>query len=271
MERLSSVMTVAASEFSRFSMLPLELQRGIWQAALQDEPVGLCIIFSTDTCRAPPRADIDMHVLMHVCHESRTMAISHFRYTMRQDRSGTFLGALRGFRADLDVLYIPTDRYDGFFDWRFLDGWPEQAQPHHVAIDGHEAQLSRGGVGLQVAALVASGRLPNLRSVSLIFAPDPAPVPVYDGKRCYKLVDLDQSHVVWCALPGGCKYEDTDPQLIAEWWKDSVKKAAGDRQMNAFQVIPRKIVMRKYPDVTSKTWLSTTLGAVTSRLHQLLV
>lgn len=263
-------MAAEASVFSRFTLLPLELQREIWEAALQDEPIGLCIVFNSNTCCAPPPADVPLHHLMQVCRESRTMALSHFKYTLRQDDSGNFLGARRRFRADLDVLYIPTDRYDGFFDWRFLDSWCDAEQPHHLAIDGHEAQLSRGRVGNQVAALVSFGRLPDLESVSLIFAPEPAPVPVYHAERCYKLVDLDHHHAVWCALPGGCKYEDTDPQLLASWWKASVTKAAGERQVDV-QVCARRIALKQYPEIASKGWLSSTLDVTTSRLRQLLV
>lgn len=258
--------------FWRFALLPLELQREVWQAALQDETAGLCITFNINgrAARTPPPADVDLHPLMHVCHESRTMALSHFRYTMRHDSAGTFLGACREFRADLDVLYIPTDRYDGFFDWRFLDSWPDDRQPHHIALDGHEAQLSRGGVGSQVAALVASGRLPNLTSVSLIFAPEPAPVPIYHQDKNYKLEDLAKGNAVWCALPDGCKYEDTDPQLIAQWWKASVMEAATDKAPETLGVIPRRITMRRYVATASKGWLSSTFGINTSRLRQML-
>ncbi|KAH6655151.1 hypothetical protein BKA67DRAFT_227515 [Truncatella angustata] len=262
------------TSFPQFSQLPLELRRQIWEAALEDESVGLCIISNASTTsanRSPPLADVDLHTLMHVCHESRCMAQSHFGYTMRRDLNQTFLGACRGFHAGLDVLYIPTDRYDGFFDWRFLDSWPADRQPHHIALDGHEAQLSRGGVGTQVAALVASGRLPNLSSVSLVFSAEPAPVPVYHPDKNYKLVELDEADMVWCALPGGCKYEDTDPRRIAEWWKDSVMKAAVGLALRPFEVIPRRISVRRYADAGPKGWLSSTLGVTTSRLRQLLI
>ncbi|KAK6086279.1 hypothetical protein SCUP234_02492 [Seiridium cupressi] len=256
------------ASFSRFPLLPLELQREVWRAALQEGAPGLCIIFSSSNANCfPPLADVDLHVLMHVCHESRAMARAHFGYTLRRDSEGAF--ASREYRPDLDVLYIPTDRYDGFFDWRFLDSWPESKQPHHLAIDGHEAQLSRGGVGTQVAALVASGRLPHLASISLIFAPEPAPVPVYYPNRAYKLVDLNSEDGVWCALPGGCKYEDTDPCLIAEWWKASIVTAAGGRQLDTCQVTPKRIVVRRYANDPPKGWLSSTFG-VTSRLRQIL-
>jgi hypothetical protein len=257
------------ASFSRFCLLPLELQREIWQAALQAEAAGLCITFSGLPNHRPRLADVDLHSLMHVCRESRDMAQTHFRYDLRRGVDGAFLGACREFRADLDVLYIPTDRYDGFFDWRFLEDWPVSQQPAHLALDGHEAQLSRGGVGPQVAALVASGRLPNLRTVSLIFAAEPAPVPVYSSSRAYKLIELGADDSVWCALPGGCKYEDIDPSLIAEWWKASVVAAAGERDLTALQVIPRRITPRRYTDLQPKGWLSSTL-ALTSRLRQIL-
>ncbi|KAF3011750.1 hypothetical protein E8E14_011074 [Neopestalotiopsis sp. 37M] len=272
-----------ASSFPQFGLLPLELQREIWQAALQVEAAGLCITFGGLPNHRPRPADVDLHCLMHVSRESRAMAMKHFQYDLRRDGGdysssvgggggsddGALIGASRAFRPDLDVLYIPTDRYDGFFDWRFLDSWPESLQPHHLALDGHEAQLSRGGVGAQVAALVASGRLPDLKSVSLIFAAEPAPVPVYSSKRAYKLDDLGQDDYVWCALPGGCKYEATDPFLIADWWKASILEAAGDRDLRHLQVIPRRINPRRYADPPSKGWLASTFG-IPARLRQIL-
>lgn len=270
-----------ASSFPQFELLPLELQREIWQAALQVEPAGLCITFGGLPNHRPRPADVDLHCLMHVSRESRAMALKHFRYEMRRDggsgsssneSEGVLLGASRTYRPDLDVLYIPTDRYDGFFDWRFLDSWPESEQPHHLALDGHEAQISRGGVGPQVAALVASGRLPHLKSVSLIFAAEPAPVPVYSSKRAYKLDDLTEDDYVWCALPngpGGCKYEATDPFLIADWWKDSIVEVAGELDMRHLRVVPRRINPRRYVEPPSKGWLSSTFG-LPARLRHIL-
>ncbi|KAI0841228.1 hypothetical protein F5Y06DRAFT_215834 [Hypoxylon sp. FL0890] len=116
--------------FTRFNDLPLELRRIIWKLALPDDNPEICIpwplnekpsdwgyengVFVTNTTFLEPfLVDTCFPVLMHVCRESRELAVSQLRF-----RYSPIAGCpvpFRAFRPDLDIMHIsffrePTDQ-----------------------------------------------------------------------------------------------------------------------------------------------------------------
>ncbi|KAI1416987.1 hypothetical protein F5Y13DRAFT_153514 [Hypoxylon sp. FL1857] len=137
--------------FTRFNDLPLELRRIIWKLALPDDNPEICIpwplneqpsswgyedgVSTTYTKFIEPfLVDTCFPVLMHVCRESREVAISQLRF-----RYSTIAGCpvpFRAFRPDLDIMHISFFREPT--DWNVMPRWglyPQGTQ--NLAIDLH--------------------------------------------------------------------------------------------------------------------------------------
>ncbi|KAI0152166.1 hypothetical protein F4776DRAFT_14960 [Hypoxylon sp. NC0597] len=137
--------------FTRFNDLPLELRRIIWKLALPDDTPEVCIpwplneepsvwcyedgVLVTDTKHIEPfLVDTCFPVLMHVCRESREVAVRHLRF-----RYSPVAGCpvpFREFRPDLDIMHVGVGRRPE--DQNILPRWGLYPRgTRHLALDLH--------------------------------------------------------------------------------------------------------------------------------------
>lgn len=257
--RLSSSMPA----FPQFASLPLELQREVWQASLTEAPEPSVHIFrSEDSTSGDPASvtfDIPCNTLMHVCHESRSMARKQLRF--RHYDRGACLGQYRAFDLERDAIYVSARDWDAFFCAEFFASWTEPpANLRHIGLDARVLGSSAG-----VRTFVESlGTLSGLRTVSMVFSEE-GWVPrdhVPTGALQYQLVDYLQGDAVWHAPPGRVKRQDMDPWEIARLFRQDItdyfhqqvsatinpawEHAPYDKSSGEFlfEIIPQRIVPR---------------------------
>lgn len=246
--------------FPQFAGLPLELQREVWQASLDEAPEPSIHIFrSEDSTSGDPASvtfDIGLNTLMHVCHESRAMARKQLKF--RHHDRGAYLGPYRAFDLESDAIYVSTRDWESFFCHEFFASWTESpGKLRHLGLDARVLGSS-AAVRTFVECL---GTLTGLRTVSIVFSEE-GWVPrdhVPTGALQYQLVDYIQGDAVWHAPPGRVKRQDMDPwdvvRLFCENLKDSVRiqmptvipgweNAPCDKSSGEFlfDIIPQRIV-----------------------------
>lgn len=223
--------------FPQFTSLPLELQREVWQASLNEAPEPCVHIFRSEdsTSGDPATVTFDMrcNTLMHVCHESRSMARKQLRF--RQYDKGAWLGPYRAFDPELDAIYVSARDWESFFCAEFFASWAESpANLRHLGLDARVLGSS-AGVRTFVECL---GTLSGLRTVSIVFSEE-GWVPrdhVPTGALQYQLVDYLQGDVVWHAPAGRVKRQDMDPWDIVRLFCQDI--TATFQQQVAATVIP---------------------------------
>ncbi|KAI0172195.1 hypothetical protein GGR52DRAFT_573335 [Hypoxylon sp. FL1284] len=145
----SLTINTRAPTFSRFNDLPAELRYMIWRFALPGDIPEVCIPWPleegptrSDNGHELPRrpkflepflVDTDFPVLMHVCRESREMAVSctRFRYSPIAGCRVPF----RAFRPELDILYVSVCRPSS--DINVVPRWGQYPAAQHLALDLH--------------------------------------------------------------------------------------------------------------------------------------
>ncbi|KAI1386724.1 uncharacterized protein F4822DRAFT_325203 [Hypoxylon trugodes] len=144
---------VNISTFTIFNNLPHELRLLIWEYALPEDIPEVCIPWPLEEVKLSYGPNTSSHIptsqqptylpflvdtgfpkLMHVCHESREVTISHTRF-----RYSPIAGCpvpFRAFRPDLDILYITVCRSPGGEDIGPRWGvYPPGTR--HIALDLH--------------------------------------------------------------------------------------------------------------------------------------
>lgn len=225
------------TSFPQFASLPLELQREVWQASLDEAPEPSVHIFrSEDSTSGDPASvtfDIQYNTLMHVCHESRSMARKQLKF--RHYERGACLSPYRAFDLELDAIYVSARDWEAFFCAEFFASWTESpGNLRHLGLDARVLGSS-AGVRTFVECL---GTLSGLRTVSIVFSEE-GWVPrdhVPTGALQYQLVDYLQGDVVWHAPAGRVKRQDMDPWEIVRLFCQDVTKTF--HQQVAATVIP---------------------------------
>lgn len=249
--------------FPQFASLPLELQREVWQASLNEAPEPSVHIFrSEDSTSGDPASvtfDMQYNTLMHVCHESRAMGRKQLRF--RHYDRGACLGPYRAFNPEWDAIYVSARDWESFFCAEFFASWTEPpANLGHLGLDARVLGSS-AGVRTFVECL---GTLSGLRTVPMVFSEE-GWVPrdhVPTGALQYQLVDYAQGDAVWHAPPGRVKRQDMDPwdvvrlfcQDLTDSFHQQVSATAAPGWENApydkakkrftFDIIPQRIVPR---------------------------
>lgn len=214
--------------FPQFASLPLELQREVWQASLDEAPEPSVHIFrSEDSTSGDPASvtfDINLNTLMHVCHVSRTMAQKQLKF--RHYDRGACLGPYRAFDLESDAIYVSARDWESFFCHEFFASWTES--PGNLRHLGLDARVL-GSFATVRTFVECLGILTGLRTVSIVFSEE-GWVPrdhVPTGALQYQLVDYLQGDAVWHAPPGRVKRQDMDPwdvvRLFCENLKDCVR------------------------------------------------
>lgn len=265
--------------FHQFTNLPLELQREIWQNALDEDPEPTVYVFRGDEnehhWHLPELVDTDINPLMHVCHESRSIARKQLKFRQSLD-DGTCLGPYREFRPDLDAIYVSSRDWSLFFFEGFLDNNRDQAAAlHYLALDARVIG-SAGGVRDFVQHIQRFG---GLRTVSIVFSEE-GWVPrdhVPTGSIQYRLVDCAPGQTVWNAPAGQVKRRDMDPweviQSFQQMLSDFVADAGSSQTVAlfdettgrfCFHTIPQNIVPknRKRSHTEDTKWLVSILSGV---------
>lgn len=253
------------TSFPQFASLPLELQREVWQASLDEAPEpGVHVFRTEDPGNGDPASitiDISLNTLMHVCRESRIMARRQLKFR-RVDR-GACLDPYRAFDAETDSMYISTRDWASFFCAESFASWTAPAASlRHLALDARAGEYGVDGVSMFIHCL---GVLGGLRTVSIVFS-DEGWVPrdhVPSGDLQYRLVDCVQGDAVWHAPPSRVKRQDMDPWDIARDFRRAItgyfmqprsregipdwEHAAYDQTTREFlfDIIPRRIVPRR--------------------------
>jgi hypothetical protein len=250
------------SSFPQFANLPLELQREVWQASLDEAPEpGVHIVRLEDSTNGDPgliTIDTRWHSLMHACRESRAMARRQLRFR-HVDSRGACSGPYRAFNPETDSVYVSIRDWGTFFDAESFASWTEPpANLRHLALDARVLSSARG-VRMFVQYL---GVLGGLQTVSVVFSEE-GWVPrdhVPTGDLPYQLAECAQGDAVWHAPPGRVKRQDMDPWEITnkfrrditnyfrrqisgteipDWEHAPYDKSTGEF---LFDVIPRRIV-----------------------------
>lgn len=258
--------------FHQFTSLPLELQREVWQRTLDDELEPTVHVFRGDESehhwRLPEVVDMDISPLMHVCHESRSIARKQLKFRQNLD-DGTCLGACREFRPDLDAIYVSSRDWSLFFFEGFLDSNPDQAAAlQHLALDARVIGAMGGVQDFSQHVLKFGG----LRTVSIVFSEE-GWVPrdhVPTGSIQYRLVDCAPGQTVWNAPAGQVKRRDMDPWEVIRSFEQMLSHivAGNDPSRTAlivdettggfcFKIIPQNIVpkSRKHYPKDDSRWL----------------
>ncbi|KAI3393008.1 hypothetical protein diail_4887 [Diaporthe ilicicola] len=249
------------SVFPQFASLPLELQREVWQAALDEAPEPSVHVFRSEdaTSGDPASATVDMqcNTLMHACHESRSMARKQLRF--RHLDNGACLGPCRAFDLELDAIYVSARDWVAFFCAEFFASWTvPPAHLRHLALDARVL-----GSPLGVRTLVGClGTLSGLQTVSVVFSEE-GWVPrdhVPTGALQFQLVDCVEGETVWHAPRGRVKRQDMDPWEITRLFREDITKTAHQELSGAgilgwenapydrntgdflFDILPRRIV-----------------------------
>lgn len=283
------------SHFPQFTNLPLELQREIWQTILDEYPEPTVHIFRWDDDDEsqteqhghllPELVDTDVNPLMHVCHESRSMARKQlqFRYILAD---GTCLGPCRPFRLDLDAVYVSSRDWPVFFFEGFLrhhSGRERQAAAlQHLALDARVVGVGALDGVRDVARHL--GRFGGLRTVSVVFSEE-GWVPrdhVPTGDMGYRLVGCARGQTVWNAPAGEVKRRDMDPWEVVRGFEALLSQVgvgvglgASDESRDLdgnntgrfrFRVIPQNIVPQgrkhAYYDTEDSGWVKSIFSGV---------
>ncbi|KAI1141897.1 hypothetical protein F5Y05DRAFT_409047 [Hypoxylon sp. FL0543] len=201
--------------FTKFNDLPPELRRIVWKLALPDDNAEICIPWPLNEEAAywrrengvlvthtnflePYLVDTCFPVIMHVCRESRDLAVSQLRF-----RYSPLAGCpvpFRAFRPDLDIMHVsffrePTDEHE-------MPRWPRYPRgTQHLAFDLHTLKD-----GSHLWILVGQASL-DVRTVTCIL---PASNAILDTavrvrppvRRCRlrpveQPSDGSQSHIIW--------------------------------------------------------------------------
>ncbi|KAI4861023.1 hypothetical protein F4820DRAFT_83534 [Hypoxylon rubiginosum] len=135
--------------FTNFNDLPTELRYMIWRFALPDDIPEVCIPWplEEEPVRWDPEressrrsrflepflVDTDFPIHMHVCRESRELAMSstHLRYSPIAGCPVPF----RAFRPELDILYVSVCRPPS--DINVVPRWGQYPAARHLALDLH--------------------------------------------------------------------------------------------------------------------------------------
>jgi hypothetical protein len=209
---------MSSFRFPQFANLPLELQREIWQASLDDAPEpGVYIIKSEDSTNGDPgfiTIDTSYTPLMHVCRESRAMSRKQLRFH-EIDRRGACLGPYRIFNPETDSVYVSVRDWGDFFDAESFESWTvPPAHLQHLALDARAIQDS----GCMWKLTRFLGTLSGLQTLSIVFSEE-GWVPrdhIPTGDLPYQLLDCAKGDAVWYAPPGRVKRQDMDPWEIAD-------------------------------------------------------
>ncbi|KAG8161145.1 hypothetical protein KVR01_009409 [Diaporthe batatas] len=254
------------TSFPQFASLPLELQREVWQASLDEAPEpGVHIFRTEDPNNGDPASitiDLSWNTLMHVCRESRRMARRQLKFR-HVDGAGACLDPYRDFDPELDAIYISSRDWPSFFCSDSLAAWRRPpASVRHLALD---ARMLGSGLDGAITFIHCLGALSGLRTVSVVFSEE-GWVPrdhVPSGDLPYMLVDCAPGAVVWHAPPGRVKRQDMDPWEIAKTFRKDITgyvhgqgsvaeihnwdRAPYDNETGEFlfDVIPRRIVPRR--------------------------
>ncbi|KAI0010000.1 hypothetical protein F4779DRAFT_579514 [Xylariaceae sp. FL0662B] len=199
--------------FGVFNNLPFELRTLIWEYALPEDIPEVCIPWPLDegptdpdinnavnpnTTRikrskyiSPLLVDTCFPVLMHVCRESREVALRlRFRYSPVAGCPVPF----RSFRPDIDILYVSVCRSPNPLNAVEWGPFPEGARgARHVALDLHSV-----GDGRELWTLVTDPFL-DVQTVTCVL---PAPNALIDTalrfrppvRRCRLREVLQPSH-----------------------------------------------------------------------------
>lgn len=251
--------------FTQFVMLPLELQREVWMAALDHdlEEAAVCI-FSAYGEREPKMVDVDVYSFMHICRESRDIGRRHLTFRHQPDGpDGVCLGPCRAFRPELDTLYLPSRAWSTFFDEAFLDWWSGSAELQYFALDQQRALCEE-----DVAEYASHrGRFPSLRAVVIVaFSHSEAQLLMrersvqseFEGWPQYELLDFLEGETVWDSPPGRVRRQDIDPADMATWFQEmcsaqhnnpnNSQEVAftdnGNARSPNFDTIPKKMVRK---------------------------
>ncbi|KAK6189421.1 hypothetical protein LQW54_013279 [Pestalotiopsis sp. IQ-011] len=224
--------------FSRFSELPLELQREIWCFALQD-PLRLPCVFRGHHELIPQTVDLEASALLQACSESRSMAQSLLQFRKIQD--GAYLDPYTDFNPESDILYVPEQHATDLCDPELLRSWPAHKRVRRLALD--EFLFSEEAFVGAFAAALFSFR--SLETLSLVFA-----LGALGGRR-FMLSDFQASERVWTSLPGHVMRADIFPAEAASCYRgilsaelhDTVPTAADGLGGLPFDLIPQKMVL----------------------------
>lgn len=271
--------------FTQFASLPVELQREVWQASLDEAPEPSVHIFrSEDSMSGDPGSvtvEVEYNTLMHVCHVSRSMAQKQLKF--RHFDKGACLSPYRAFDLELDAIYVSARDWEAFFCTEFFDSWTEPpASLRHLALDARVLGSSLG-VRTFVECL---GTLSGLRTVSVVFSEE-GWVPrdhVPTGALQYRLVDCGHGDTVWHAPAGRVKRQDMDPWEITKLFRKDMTRAFHQEVSGAgvpgsenapydklsgeflFDVIPRRIVPKlegeRHGFDEEKSLLSSIIGGL---------
>lgn len=205
--------------FPQFASLPIELQRGVWQAALEPEPVVHFI--DTEKLRRQGPFDamvyLDINPLMHACHVSREMARRQLQFRRVED--GACLEPYRAFDPDVDALYF-CGSLDSFLFSVMREKWrPEAARIKHLAVDEFEMRYYSA-----IAGLVRNlGIFTSLRRVSLVCSDDWWELRGFDARAervRYRLVDCAGAETVWQEGAGLGAGHDAGAWIVARSFRD---------------------------------------------------
>lgn len=234
------------SHFPQFTNLPLELQREIWKTILDEDPEPTVHIFRWDDDDEflseqhghllPELVDTDLHPLMHVCHESRSMARKQLQFRDPL-ADGTCLGPCRAFRPDLDAVYVSSRDWPVFFFEGFLRHHSQEERPQrqgqataalqHLALDARVVGVGALDGLRDVARHL--GRFGGLRTVSVVFSEE-GWVPrdhVPTGDMGYRLVSCARGQTVWNAPAGEVKRRDMDAWEVVRGFEEALLSQVG--------------------------------------------
>lgn len=224
--------------FPQFASLPIELQRGVWQAALEPEPA----VHFSDTKKlrrqGPFEAKVylDISPVMHACHVSREMARRQLQFRRVED--GACLEPYRDFDPGVDALYF-CGSLDSFLFSVMRDNWrSEAATIRHLAVDEFDVRYYSA-----IAGLVRNlGIFSSLRRVSLVCSDDWWELRGFDARAervRWRVLDCADAETVW--------QEDADlsPGHDAETW--SVARSFRDRLVHGFASDPDVVDRESVP------------------------
>lgn len=205
--------------FPQFASLPIELQRGVWQAALEPEPV----VHSSDTEKlrreGPFEAKVylDFNPVMHACHVSREMARRQLQFRRVED--GACLEPYRDFDPDVDALYFCGSLDSSLFNV-MRDNWrSEAARIRHLAVDEFEMRYYSA-----IAGFVQNlGIFTSLRRVSLVCSDDWWELRDFDARAArvrYRILDCADTETVWQEGAGLGAGHDAGTWSVARSFRD---------------------------------------------------
>ncbi|OTB03028.1 hypothetical protein M426DRAFT_24057 [Hypoxylon sp. CI-4A] len=201
------------SMFTCFSELPTELRLQIWGHALPEDMLEVCVCWPLEENEPtkplnPFLVDTCFSVLMHVCRESRELAISktQFRYSLLAG----CLVPFRPFRPDLDVFYITLTRHAADFD-KYPRGMSHLALDMHTLHEGESLWELLGATALNVRTLRCVPPAPKaIVDTQVRFRP---PVRRCRLRDVVQPVDGSQSHIVYTNRDYGRRMTGMDRYL----------------------------------------------------------